>query len=470
MKHAALRWAISTATAIWTPPLRMQVTNSASCTRTPAAVSPPPRLISGHWGVVSRSIDSGDIDNDGDIDIVVGNRQNQNVYHLNDGDGNFGDAVGFGSSGRYWPIKLVDIDNDGDLDVVAAQEQGRINRVFLNSAANDGNLAFTEDDIGSDEFSTTALAIADFDRDGNMDLVTGDHDDGNAANPFENHVYYGNGNGDFQAGQTIQPGQAHFTFSLAAADLNGDGWPDLVEGSQRNNSDLNGETRVYLNNGAGGFLAPTNVAGSNNLHTTVALLLVDFDRDGDIDIMEGNNGTWDDDGDGGTPDVSQPNRLFLNDGSASFTVQDEAVFSTDEEQTYGLAAGDIDGDGIVDAVAGNQTGENALYSFGGDATGAVTTQLTGLAQSTNVHDGTGSNIRFARIIVDSADINVPDQAEIRFSLSNDGDRWVPTLPNRAMEFPAPRNSATVFWRAEISTLSPIAGQQPTLTESYHRRR
>ena len=408
---------------------------------------------------ISLSVDVGDLDLDGDLDIVVGNSQATNVYHLNDGTGSFGPAQDIHVfARRTWPIKLVDVDGDGDLDVIEGQDQNRVNQLYRNSEANNGNLEFTAEDIGTDTFSTRSMVFGDVNDDGNVDMITGDY-------ASTNHLYYGDGNGGFLASVEVQAGQSWNTFSIALADLNGDGALDLVEGKQRDGGDLNGETLVYMNNLAGGFLAPTAVAGSNTLHTTVALLTLDFDRDGDIDIIEGNNGSWDDDGDGGTtPAVAQPNRLFLNDGLGVFTLQDELSIAADNEQTYSMAAGDIDGDGILDFVTGNQTGENATYSLGGDdSTNPAVVQLQSVAQSTRLDDGSESN-RFARLTVDPADISVPAGAELSFFLSGDGGTtFVPAPIDRPVEFQSAQ-SGPFLWRAEMSTASPLQVLRPTVSE------
>ena len=360
-------------------------------------------------------------------------------------------------TGRTWPITLYDLDGDNDLDLIEGQVSSRVNRVFLNTTSQDGNLGFRSGvDIGTDAFTTNALALGDVNSDGFVDLVTGDHSS-------VNHLYYGDGNGGFSASVEIQPGQAWSTFALALADVNGDGDLDLIEGAQRDAADQNGESRIYLNNNAGGFLAPTLLTGSNNLHTTVAFITLDYDRDGDIDIVEGNNGSWDHDSDVGTAEISQPNRLFLNDGTGQFPTVVE-ITPGSSEQTYGLAAGDFDGDGIVDFIAGNQIGENMTYYVTGTSTANSFRQLQSVAESLRIDDGTQGNVRFARIRIDPLNISQPAASELNFFLSNDdGANYVPAPLDRPMEFPA-STLLPVRWKVEMSANSPNLARLPTVTE------
>jgi hypothetical protein len=407
----------------------------------------------------SRGVAVGDLDLDGSFDIVIANWQGRSVYHLNDGSGVFGAAVDISLSvDRVWAISLIDIDGDGDLDIVEGQDDSRINYLYRNSQANNSNLSFDREDIGTDTLSTRSLAFGDINGDGSLDMVSGDH-------ASTNHLYYGDGSGGLLAGAEIQAGQSWNTFSVVLTDLNGDGALDLVEGRQRDGADLNGETLIYLNDGAGGFLAPAVLPGSNTLHTTVALLTLDFDRDGDIDIVEGNNGSWDDDADINTPAVAQPKRLFLNDGAGVFSFETELSIASDIEQTYSMAAGDIDKDGILDFAAANLAGENGVFSLSGTpSANPAVIQLQSNAESVQVDDGTNASTKFGRIIINPVDISVPALANMKFFLSNDdGANFVPAPLDRATEFPTNR-VGPIRWRVEMSSSSPLPAQWPTLSE------
>lgn len=394
------------------------------------------------------SIATADIDGDGDLDIVTGNRQDPNLYYINDGSGNFADGVEVAAdSNRTWPIMLVDVDGDGDLDLIEGVDGNR-NQLYINRDYETGGVSFAAGvQIGSQQNDTRSMAVGDINGDGVVDLVAGDHAAANIA-------YLGDGVGGFDGGTAIQAGEVYNTFALALADLDGDGDLDLIEGAQ-NNAGVDGESRVYDNDGSGNFAASAVITGSDSAHTTTALLALDFDRDGDIDVLEGNNS--------GAAVV--PNRLFLNNGAAAPTIVD--VTATFFERTYGLAAGDLDGDGDLDFVAGNQNAAgsptpslNSAYYMGGVASGTSFTQLQSRGVSLEV-DGANDNIRFARVTMNGS---VPLQAGLDFYLSNDdGVSWQPVTPNgRPIRFTNDDNQ--LKWKAELSTSSPNAAQLPTISD------
>jgi hypothetical protein len=158
----------------------------------------------------------GDIDADGDQDLVLANRDGQaNQTLLNDGDLDFDEVREFGSvSDETRSVALADFNGDGIPDIVAANI-GEPNAVYLGRG--DGRF---EDGIafGGNE-NTYAAAVADLDRDGDTDIVVG-----NVQGP--NAVYFNDGSGRVWSEQKVGE-EAESTYGVATADLNGDGYPDI---------------------------------------------------------------------------------------------------------------------------------------------------------------------------------------------------------------------------------------------------
>jgi hypothetical protein len=406
--------------------------------------------------LASRGIAIGDLDRDGDLDVVAGNFQNRNVMYLNDGSGGFTEGTPIGVANRQtWRIALVDVDGDTDLDIIEAVSSDR-NFLYINLfRENRGRMSFRDGTpITNENFTTRAMAVGDIDNDGDPDFIAGDQNVGN-------HIYEWE-NGSYQAAGMVHD-NTNVTFSLSLADLDGDGSLDLVEGSS------GAATLVYFNQGDGTFNSPTVVANSLAAHTTVSLITRDFDRDGDIDIMEGNNGAWDHDGDGSgcvdpgglTACQPQPVRLFLNNGDGTFADAIEDV-PPQIQKIYGSDAGDINGDGLLDFVtahsANNPNGpaalaSNAAYVNIGTTGGSLERQLDSVALSLEV-DGGGNAIPDARL--DATLLQATGLFNVDFYLSNDGGQtFVPAAPGIPVKFPDPSGNA-LLWKAEFLAHSPAA--------------
>jgi VCBS repeat-containing protein len=407
----------------------------------------------------TRGMAIGDLDLDGDLDVVAGNFQGTNVYYLNDGAGNFTDGSAIGTvNRRTWRVALVDVDGDGDLDIIDAVD-GAQNALYKNQLVESaGTLSFAAGTtITGEVFATRSLATGDVDNDGDIDFIAGDLGAGN-------HIYRWF-DGSFRA-----RGEAHVntntTFAVALADVDGDGWLDLIEGN------AGAATLVYLNQGAGNpgfFGGPTAIGDSNPLHTTVSLIARDVDRDGDIDIIEGNNGAWDDNGDAGagetclnpgasTPCVGQPVRLFLNNGNGTFANGIDTAPPT-IQKIYGSAAGDINGDDQLDFVTAHSSnnpggpdasGNSAVYFNGGTANGPSSRQLDSMALSLEVDGGTAA-IPDARLTVTRAQSTAA--VDMNWYLSNDGGgTFIPVTPGVPVAFPNPNGNA-LKWRVEVLSAS-----------------
>ncbi len=118
----------------------------------------------------------GDLDNDGDMDIVVSRTTGQNSIYRNDGDWTFeevGGIVSFASGPNSHGSAAQDFDNDGDLDLVIVNNEG------VNYFENAGDLTFVSTVIDglTDIRDARAVAVADIDRDGDCDLFVGSRAD-----------------------------------------------------------------------------------------------------------------------------------------------------------------------------------------------------------------------------------------------------------------------------------------------------
>jgi enediyne biosynthesis protein E4 len=359
----------------------------------------------------------GDYDNDGFIDLFVGQRGpggngsvSQLLYH-NNGNGTFTRitsgavaAVVTHCAGTVWG----DFDNDGYLDL-ALMNKTVPNYLFHNN----GDGSFTEKPalpFVSDAGDSRTVTWVDYDNDGYLDLFRTLGVVGNLDLP--RRLYHNNRDetftriteGDFL---TVRGG----FFGVGWGDYNGDGQPDLFEPQANETSGL--PSYLYRNDGASTFtrvLAGT-IDGTANAN---AATWGDFDNDGDLDLFVScawppgpvfgrpnlfyrNNGdgtltsltslpandtenqggastgcTWGDYDNDGWPDLFVANRfgqnnfLYHNNGNGTFTKVVGSVAVSDGGDSWATAWGDYDNDGFLDLFVGNFDAANFLYHNNGN--------------------------------------------------------------------------------------------------------
>lgn len=224
---------------------------------------------------------SGDFNRDGRLDLVgsMGDRGpgSQVAVFLGDGAGGFGAAavVTVGSGPRE--ILPIDLDRDGDLDLVV------LNRDTLSASMTDTVSILTNDGLGvftpAAPFTVLAapetMVAADFNRDGTQDIAV-------MSRNGSLRVYIGNGMGSFAAGSLLSIPDYMNSSHLAVGDLDRDGDLDLAIVSKSND-----RLGVALNDGAGTF----TVTQISTPQDASGIQIIDFNQDGHLDLVYTTRGT-----------------------------------------------------------------------------------------------------------------------------------------------------------------------------------
>ena len=338
---------------------------------------------------------SGDLDGDGDADLLVPDGGGVTVL-MNAGNATFAAPITYPANGPTWGMAAGDLDGDGDADLVTANFATDSFSVLMNEgdagfgASVDYDVLFNPTggvyDVGT-------AALGDLDRDGDLDLALG------ITSSFQRTlVCYNDGSGGFENQRRVDAdGDPRI---VDFADLNGDGHLDLAIFALQSPDD---KLCVVLNDGSGRLLDQqpnydVHAPPVPNLWASPrAVAFVDLDHDDDLDIVVANRGLEPvvasvalvENVGGGTfgssvhvpvldfypramalgdlnsdgysdvvvagPEDFQwtPGRVavLLNDGAGS--LMDPVSYLTGGYYPICVATADVDNDGDIDALAGN---------------------------------------------------------------------------------------------------------------------
>jgi hypothetical protein len=360
-------------------------------------------------------MDKGDLDNDGNLDLVVGG----GIYTGNGGAGGSMVWTPQNSPGPWNGVALGDVNNDGKLDLVTTPGavkvytgNGAVPFVWTDSS---GSLPSADNFWG--------VALGDINNDGKLDIVAANNSGGIRA--WTGNGGTGPGAVWTEATGTGLPSTGSHT-GIDLGDVNNDGKLDIAVGLQ------GGGVRIYTGNGGGGgFVWTDNSTGLDTTGQFYQVVLGDINRDGNLDLVgacefcgirvwEGNGGAggsmlWTsaqnalpitgqyidvnlgDANNDGKLDISGAlstgTEVWLNN-YPDFTITGFTSISTNLPTSgnwYDIVFGDINSDGKLD-LAVSSASNQGVRVYTGDGTGLWTSASTGLPTT-----GTYNGLRFADV-------------------------------------------------------------------------
>lgn len=343
----------------------------------------------------SMDVEMADINQDGALDVFIACEFCPNLILINDGHGVFTDE----SITRFpqpqpsrdsEDIAVADYNRDGHMDVLFVSEDDQTNQLYFN----DGSGVFIDETsrLGVTGTSNATLAL-DIDRDDDTDILIG--------NAGPNVVLINDGNGQFtnQSAARLPPNN-ETTQDIEAGDIDGDGDPDLIVGSEDGN-------RLWQNNGNGGFSDVTVthlplVAGEETREADFG----DIDNDGDLDLVFANVKF--------AAGSTGRNRLFTNNGCGQFTDVSAAALPVFSLNSVDVDFIDVDGDGDLDMLMATAF-DGSFQAFINNGVGVFTESSNDILPVT----ATGSGID-----VEAADLNGDGAEEVYLSIFQGADHLI----------------------------------------------
>ncbi|MCH7226975.1 FG-GAP-like repeat-containing protein [Haloferula sp. A504] len=365
-----------------------------------------------------------DFNGDGWVDLfVLQGGLSPNMLYINQGDGTFVEEAvsrGVGQTGRHTATCGADYDSDGDVDLLVVNAVAGFHLLLTNDGT--GHFALDTTQFPNPVMRNSSASWADTNGDGLLDLAIGAWNNEGGGDLFQEGditIYRNQGAGSFVAYQTI-PGSWNYVPHFA--DLNGDGWVDLLQVADFS------QTEWFFNNGSGIFLP----GGSSDIENGMGVATGDPDNDGDLDIFM--TAIRDENVD---PSVIQytgtgtsGNRFLRNVGGGEFVDATTQAGVRDGHWGWGAVFGDFDNDGDED-----------LYHVNGWPAYIVDEPYAGTPSV--LFENNGSMV-FSEVAASSGDAADTGQGRcvVSFDYDNDGDLDLFIVNNNVLN-PLPGGQFTI---------------------------
>ena len=287
----------------------------------------------------------GDFDKDGNLDVIFVAEDDQNhEFYLGNGDGTFSEVTErLLSKSEGNGLDIGDVNGDGLLDIVIGNTGPDAHTfLWLNNPQKPGYfIDYTKSGLPALGSQTQSIKLVDVNGDGHLDLI-----EGNQVPP--NRLFFNDGKGDFSE-QKLEIAAPLHTRMVVTLDANGDNHPDILFFNligNGNEAKKDPTARLLINDGKGNFKDETLARIPKQNYRTYAGTIIDFNRDGHPDIiLAGLND------EGGPMQV----QALQNDGKGYFkNVTSDVIPESTVGRSWGMAVGDVNGDGKDDLFIGQQ--------------------------------------------------------------------------------------------------------------------
>lgn len=297
-----------------------------------------------------------DVDNDGNIDLlVVNNTRKSNTFYKNN-NGVFTKDITppfVQNVSYYHGAAFADYDNDGKVDLFLSNFfPTKYNELYRSNGAT----SFAKDasnTVSVEANQSIGATWADYDGDGFLDLFVPN------GQGYKNSLFHNEGNGTFKKSTSIISNEGGQSVGSCWGDYDNDGDLDLLV----TNSNSQGNF-LYKNNGNGSFTKVTNTVVTTDKAPSHGCSFADIDNDGDLDIFITND--------------KGKKFLYMNDGKGNFTAKTDEVVNFNFGNSFGHVWSDFDHDGDLDLyVATHSNQPNCLFTNNGNSNKWIEIKLTG---------------------------------------------------------------------------------------------